>query len=481
MEKRSKQELGFHAVLALNYALARQGRRSAVFPLIEALKETGHLGAVYLGWAFGYDHSWDRALWKQRVGEYTDASWAEFQRQRRLPRVPRDADLSGLREAGAWWDGLGLPDLGKTPFVRVGTGWIMSQGDEKWEAKQYGFLLREDTKSFTTLDTALRKIVWSKKSPPLSHREAVPSYERIPIGATLGEVLSSWDRLVDGSSVDWAALTAIDRSHGDDEFGLRYVNTRIYRAFVLARALLAHKETKLALRLWKRIAEDERHTPRYGNWSAVSALKESVQFGTLRIWEERFSDPQVSFREQLLDYKNWLRCFSTEPNSAISLARLKVVERMGRDEASYHVTLKMLDPLSAEDRVPILIESLAAVHGDPPGAIPVARSDSAAGSTGLSPLLELVEIGYPAVPALIKALDDDRYTRCRWRTFPMKSYFRIRTGPVHVCNLAYEALRRISGETAAGHWNALALTLDDEFRRQIRTKMEAWWKTARKK
>ena len=61
---RLKHEADFHARLAIHYALAAQGEKSSIPELIAALRQTGHLGVVYLESVSGKGYGWDAAQWQ---------------------------------------------------------------------------------------------------------------------------------------------------------------------------------------------------------------------------------------------------------------------------------------------------------------------------------------------------------------------------------------------------------------------------------
>ena len=121
------------------------------------------------------------------------------------------------------------------------------------------------------------------------------------------------------------------------------------------------------------------------------------------------------------------------------------IERM-LDAKSRHESAGAAEALTVEARVDELIFQLMNQDGEQhsdPGAVDFFWNDRVSrGDREPSPAQQLVNIGMPAVPQLITALDDDRYTRSvsRWRSF----FFSHRILTVRECVVAI--LHRITGE-----------------------------------
>jgi HEAT repeat protein len=90
LRERLKQESDFHVRLALQYALASQGEKSAVPELIASLRQTGHLGAVYLGRISGKDFGWEIEQWETWNRETTDEAFRKSARDAILGRPAQE-------------------------------------------------------------------------------------------------------------------------------------------------------------------------------------------------------------------------------------------------------------------------------------------------------------------------------------------------------------------------------------------------------
>jgi hypothetical protein len=64
LRDRLQTESDFHVRLALHFALASQGEKSSVPELIASLRQSGHLGSVYLRRVSGKDYGWDIGRWE---------------------------------------------------------------------------------------------------------------------------------------------------------------------------------------------------------------------------------------------------------------------------------------------------------------------------------------------------------------------------------------------------------------------------------
>lgn len=87
LRERLKTESDFHVRLALHFALASQGEKSSIRELIASLRQSGHLGSVYLRRVSGKDYGWDIGLWESWDQETSAKVFQERAREwiRQLP------------------------------------------------------------------------------------------------------------------------------------------------------------------------------------------------------------------------------------------------------------------------------------------------------------------------------------------------------------------------------------------------------------
>lgn len=98
VRKRLEIEKDFHVRLALHYALAAQGDREALRPLLESLKRTGHLGVVYLHAVTQEDFEWNLEKWQEWFDETSSEQYKAFivNRWKRKPMMDEWSKFAGL-------------------------------------------------------------------------------------------------------------------------------------------------------------------------------------------------------------------------------------------------------------------------------------------------------------------------------------------------------------------------------------------------
>lgn len=98
LRKRIAEETDFHVKLALHYALASQGDKQALQFLIDSLRQTGHMGANYLGKATPEDYRWNIDQWQKWFDETSDQEFLSFIRERwkRKPMMEEWSEFASL-------------------------------------------------------------------------------------------------------------------------------------------------------------------------------------------------------------------------------------------------------------------------------------------------------------------------------------------------------------------------------------------------
>jgi hypothetical protein len=89
LRKALDKETDFHVRLALHYALASQGEKLSIRELINSLRQTGHLGSVYLRRVSGKDYGWDIGRWETWDKQTTTGAYKERARERIRQRPAR--------------------------------------------------------------------------------------------------------------------------------------------------------------------------------------------------------------------------------------------------------------------------------------------------------------------------------------------------------------------------------------------------------
>jgi len=315
-----------------------------------------------------------------------------------LPRRLPAADEPGLptREqldrAFAWFDGLGFPSVKGRPFVTVSTG------DADWfsepPAKQFipAFLLEEKGETFVVLTLGLEKAGYTKTPPGTEPMEQV--YYR---KADLREwATSALDSL--------AAGTFRDRPLGRRELG------KNGRVFALARHCASHGHLDLASRLCAHLLKQSH---------AGTPIKDVVErdfewFITRRAFDAQ-GDLSLSRPEVLERFRVYLRAFPDEFPEACRKDMDLLEQMIKEDEEHARKQTKPLEKMTQQERIAELIWRLRDQRGykfSNPGTVDffVERYGQDP-DTPKFPASQLLDIGLDAVPRLVEAMTDTRFTR----------------------------------------------------------------------
>ncbi|MGE0192454.1 MAG: hypothetical protein AB7T63_10480 [Planctomycetota bacterium] len=512
LKARLEVEEDFHARLALHYALARHGERSSVYPLVQSLERTGHLGSVYLGWLvgrFGKDHGWDRDGWKAWIDGVTDETWRGWQARRHLPWVASDADEAGLAEAVAWWDGLGYPDVGSLPFVLV-QAYIAREELELVEIDLVengvepppppppppgapAWLLEDDGVRFRLFTHGLERLSIPHGPPRDWPRRG--TYERVDVGAFVRDAIADSPRLEAGISSsdrstgtppqDAGLWTASYWGGAGDPMRLApYAPPDWFRAFPLAVACWKQGAKDAALALWSRLAlERPRGTPA-PPWKALDYVREAMQEEEAKHLIEAFGDEELTTEDVLQLHRTFLARYGAHDAAE---ARLRVLERMVAEDMARRTEAPPLKDgtRSLADEVDALVVRLR----EPGAAIDptwtLRRPDEPVPETAFS---RLVDIGFAAVPRLLAALGDDTLTRSVIEHDSGKMQWEGWMHVERVADVALRALQRISarsfGEDVVRYpivSGGRGSIVDEGRVDEVREHVEAWWRTCQEK
>lgn len=305
-------------------------------------------------------------------------------------RAQERIDPAQFDAAVAWFDTLGYPRVADLPFVRIATGWTSTSRSGAENTYLAGFLLREDGRRFTVLTLGLATREFS--SSPAD----TPEHARIGHAAeSLREFAKSYPSLEN------------DHRLQEPPFVAGFGEPRPSRAcvtFVLAWACQQCGERELALDL----ATEAR--ARYGNYpgTLTELLARDVAHVTLWRLVLAFGDPARSCPQLLADCERFVHDFPGVGDDAARGKEMQaVLARMVREQAAR-------PPLPADaseaERIGELVFRLREQNGrqsGQPGSCDV--FDDPRGEQ--SPAHQLVALGYRALPHLVRAYDDDSFTR----------------------------------------------------------------------
>ncbi|MBK8979561.1 MAG: hypothetical protein IPM29_26975 [Planctomycetes bacterium] len=372
-----------------------------------------------------------------------------------------DADV---RDALAWLDGLGMPDLSDRPFVRATTG-----GRDRQRQVVYGFLADDRGPSFTLWVSVPFR--WPGRPTP--HRASAH-----PLGRWVGVRTprgTPTDRRVGYELVDLEqfALARLRDARADlDGDGAPTPRTLATRAMLgsdlcllgwaclgqgharVARDLLELGREAFALRWFRGRTPDHLRT----------CLE--VDLGETATWEllEDFADPAVPWTELRRRAAAIPVLYPASQQVERALEIAATLQRM--------IDAPPAEPATAElppaEQARRLVATLPEQNGVQPSQ-EVSPDIWADPRGAASPAQRLRALGIDAVPALIDALDDERLTR----TVGFHRNHHLSHYVLRVEDVASRVLSDIAGRGFAGRDDALAWLADVRRRGELTVLAEA--------
>ncbi len=347
------------------------------------------------------------------------------------PSPLTDEDRADL----AWLDRLGFPDVRESPFVEVSTGQGIREDDgEVWAPTLRGFLVRtQDDGTF---------VVWTGELLLRTFRPrasgAPPENQVGWRGIDLAEEVRK--RLEGQGQERFAGDGAEEQEH--QRFGerLEYCGRTLTLAWVSARRGLETEAHALLAKLRERVGDPARAKCR-------DSLAEHLLWRAV----EAFGDPTISRRELLSALQRFLETFpDVEKHTDTAKEAARILARMVEEDARHDRSPRPIAAMSTDEQIAEWIFRLRDQNGSQmmqPGGPSIFATP---GPEGDSPAERLVGFGYEAVPRLIDALDDERFTRTVgfWRDFTYSHYV------VRVGGAAASILDAITGRSFEGGQDA---------------------------
>lgn len=364
----------------------------------------------------------------------------------------------------AWFDDLGYPRFASRPYVKVATGrWFRSGNEPAENTYMAAFLLGEAPDGFTVVTTALN----------------VETFAFTPDGTPAHEVVG-YDR-VDLATATTDILDGLARKEAEGESpGFRFGEQLALRAelFVLARACAGrdlHAQAERLLDAAGRIPDrNEQSAP--GRAGLRAAVSRDLAHAEMWRGVVAFGDPKIS-RPALRDrFRRLIEHHGDSPHvdrARETVARLDQMiaedtaharsEHAGKEGAA-------LDALPEDARIRELIHRLRDQNGHQwgqPGACDIFSDPRGT----RSPAALLVAIGYPAMPQLIEAIDDQRFTRSVG--YHRDFYFSHHVLRVGDATLA--VISRIAGRHFYRRTYTNAAMVKDGQASETKRAVQAWW------
>jgi hypothetical protein len=371
-----------------------------------------------------------------------------------------DAD----RRAFAWFDGIGLPSSKGKSFVRVTPAVKESAEGAGGEDRSWGtdgFLLAEDATSWTVL----RMDLWTE------------TIRRDGDGGAMK---------IETLDLAGVAAAAAKRLHGseDGHGGVDELRDRMVRGMSVrlgehaeALALARHCAENGLDRAAKDLLEAARRLPRLRDGASVEGAIEEIAADELAesvLWKITLDFGETSVpRTQLLErMRAWRRSFPKSEHAPMADEAVRILEAMvGEDAAHAPLSDAAMAKLALDARARELIFRLR----DQPGGQSIQPGSPSIfcyfGRADDTPADGLVAMGTDAVPALIDALVDERFTRCVgfWRDFCFSHYV------VRVGDAALEILGRTTGQRFwRGTYTAASMVKDGN-QKEVQARYRTWW------
>ena len=379
-----------------------------------------------------------------------------------------------------WFDKLGFHNYSKLPFVKVTTGWWSQTGNEPPENSTiYAFLLYESETQFRvyTIELAERLFTFTPPGVP-SHN--VVKFERVN--------LAEYSRTFLRKHAEREAAKERDSWRG---FGNQLSEGS--EVVVLARACADQNEPGLSRELMV-MARELLEKDRNSNAKAIGFQDAfSEDLANMTMWRIilDFGNFDVSRTLLLSRLKKFLKNYpkSMHYERAKETAEL-LLEIQAEEEL--HEPPKDFDTLTVELRVAELIFQLRDQNGrqwGQPGSCDIFSGDSMSlwdlepdknpniKKPSLSPAGRLVEIGFDAVPQLIKSLEDQRLTRSVG--YHRDFYFSHHVLRVGDC--IEQILCRIANRGFYEGRTTNSAMVKDGQQATVKEQVERWWNEVQKK
>ena len=372
-----------------------------------------------------------------------------------------------------WLDTLGFPDLARCPYVKAATGGCYVRGtDLPQKSFAYGFLVEEGP-SFRIFDADSLAHASFTRTPPGT--EYFRSVYHEP--ASLREETERWlaER---GGGLRQPEGVKNNPSHMGP-----WLRAAVLRAWPCARQGLSDLANELFALAERLQAEYLRH---HAGYSLRQHLSDEIAHVLMWHAIASFACPEVSRRELLGRFEDILAKFPVPPERPsagneqfgwvpgghVPHAQMAtaLLRRMIAEDEEHARSERPFEELSRTERIAELLFQLREQNGRQtcdPGSCDVFDDDRG----DRSPAHRLVAFGYAAVPQLIAALEDERFTRSIGHH---RSYY-FSHHVLRVGDCALDILERVAGRSFwRGTYTNAAMVKDGEAA-GTRRKVREWW------
>lgn len=384
---------------------------------------------------------------------------------------------ASVAEALAWVDTLGLPAVKDCPFVRVSTGsWTKTGNQPPRNRFCYGFLTKDEGAEFRVY---VRGIPGDEDAFPHStegcwplavmtyiKKPAAPEHERVGYEVLdLKKEATALRKKLRRPRPDSLPRCYYERESMDERVAV----------FLFARDCLKSGLTEIANDLMEQAeAMPDSHEPRK---SLRAALE--LEIGRMRMAkaEADLSDPKISRRESLADFEEIAKLFPACGEAKRARENAELLRQMLAEDEAHHPP--PFEKMTTREKVAEWIFQLRDQTGQrcSPGFAYYLDADWQQNDGRDTPARQLVKLGYAAVPQLIDALGDPRFSRA---VFVM-SWHRLSYDPLRVGDCAHDILERIAGRSFEFGRAELAEPARAGEIAAAKKEVGVWWKDLRKK
>lgn len=363
---------------------------------------------------------------------------------------PQPSLSPALSQAFAWFDSLGFPDLSQRRYLETPQG--------------HGFVLEDQGETCTLFTRALEAQTVSK----------APRTVTWWIGDGIEEVVESHliTREADARSACEALLREsrekLQSQDPDDPFGLRRV-TRV-ELFLLGRVCYeqGHFETGRAAAQFA-LQSPPYRIDRRGHLPSFEVL--SQDFAYVAIWAAvlEFENTGTGRQELLTRFRQFVTAYPESEHVELAQETVAILTQMVNEEKQRNAPAAS-EP-STRERIADLILRLRDQPGSQrgaPGRCTVFEPSIGESST---PVDLLVRHGYDAVPQLVDALDDSRFSRAVAHHRPYYfSHYVLRVG-----DCALQVLEEIADRSFFEPSSTFSYMTKDGEVAETKAKVLAWW------
>ncbi len=368
-------------------------------------------------------------------------------------------------KAFRWFGTLGFPGVKGRKFVHVATGQgYQRAGEPPTNRYLHGFLTEDRGDTFSVLSLSLSTVTF-KKTPPGTPEHARVGYEALAPARAAAERLK--------------VLREKDSEEGRSWRGFGRAFSERGELFVLAWACWRHGLDGSAAELFDHAGAARSFGFREGAPGRTVQDKVAGDLAHALMWQAilDFGNPKISRAQFLERFEHIARNFPDSEHHKRARETADLLKTMIREDAGYakkRQAGKPFEKLSKKEQIAELIFRLRDQNGrqwGQPGSCDIFNDKEN------SPAHQLRKMGLDAVPQLIEALDDERFTRS-------VGYHRDFYFSHHVLRVA-DCAERILSDIAARRFYRRTHTNGAMFKdgkgASVKVEIWAWYNEVRKK